>query len=98
MNSKVQAEPRLHVFEQIQDLGADRDVEGGDRLVADDQAGLQHQRAGNRDALALPAGEFMRPAVPHQIGVEADGFHDGPHAPGPLGRIGDAARRSAVRR
>jgi hypothetical protein len=43
----------LDVFEQVDDLCLDRDVEGRDRLVGDDQLRLQRQGAGNSDALAL---------------------------------------------
>ncbi len=41
----------------------DRDVEGADRLVADDQLGIERQRAGDADALALPARELVRVAL-----------------------------------
>ncbi len=43
--------------------GLDRHVEGGDRLVEDDQLGLEGERSGDADALALPAGEVLRVAV-----------------------------------
>ena len=58
-----EAEPVLQVAQQIEDLRADRDIERRDRLVADDQLRLDRERAGNRDALALAAGEFMRVAA-----------------------------------
>ena len=35
-----EAEPGLEVDQEIEDLGLDRDVEGRDRLVGDDQLGL----------------------------------------------------------
>ena len=60
MNRQRQAEARLHVLQQIEDLRADRNVERRDRLVADDEFRIEHQRPRDADALALPAGEFMR--------------------------------------
>ena len=47
----------LQVGEQVEDLRLDRDVERRDRLVADDQLGMQRERARDADALALTAGE-----------------------------------------
>ena len=47
------------VVEQIQDLGLDRDIQRGDRLIADDEVGRERERAGDADALALAAGEFV---------------------------------------
>ncbi len=66
-----EAKPLLQLHKQIDDLGLDRNVEGGDRLVADHQTGLQGQGAGDADALALPAGELVRIALGH-IGQQAD--------------------------
>ena len=42
-----------------------------DRLVADDQLGLQSERAGNADTLTLTAGELVRIAV-DVLGVQTD--------------------------
>ena len=55
MNRMVSAEPRLQVQQQVDDLGLDRDVERRDRLVGDEQLGLDGERAGDADALALAA-------------------------------------------
>ena len=66
-----QAQLVLQVLEQVDDLGLDRYVERGDRLVGDDQLGPQRERAGNPDALPLAAGELVRVAVV-VLGVEAD--------------------------
>ncbi len=65
-----EAEPLLQFLEQVHDLRLDRDVERRHRLVAEDQRRLQGQRAGDADALALSAREFMRIAVGH-IGQQA---------------------------
>ena len=73
-----QAESRLEVEQQIEDLGLDRDVERRDGLIADDQLGLERDRPGDADALALAAGEFMRIAArahrpePHDLEQLAD--------------------------
>ena len=58
-----QAELLLQVFEQVDDLGLDRDVERRDRLVGDDEIGVGRERAGDADALPLAAGELVRVAV-----------------------------------
>ena len=55
-----QAEVVLQVLQQVDHLGLDRDVERGDRLVGDDQVGLERQRPGDADALPLAAGELVR--------------------------------------
>ncbi|GAA0007739.1 hypothetical protein BRDID11002_77450 [Bradyrhizobium diazoefficiens] len=44
----------LQVDQQIDHLRLDRDVERGDRLVADDQARPQRERPCDADALAWP--------------------------------------------
>jgi hypothetical protein len=53
----------LQIVQKVDHLRLDRDVECGDRLVADDQARVERERAGDADALALAAGEFVREAV-----------------------------------
>ena len=58
-----QAELALQVAQQIEHLRLDRDVERGDRLVADDQLRVRRERAGDADALPLAAGELVRIAV-----------------------------------
>jgi hypothetical protein len=50
----------LQIVQKVDHLRLDRDVECGDRLVADDQARVERERAGDADALALAAGEFVR--------------------------------------
>ena len=65
-----ETEPGLEVGQQIEDLGLDGHVEGGDRLVADEQVGVGHQGPGDADALALAAGELpgrRSPAVSGSI-------------------------------
>ncbi len=65
----------LELYEQVDDLGLDGDVESRDRLVADDDLRLEDDGAGNADALALATRELVRIAV-LELEVEADGLHD----------------------
>ena len=53
----------LQVLQEIEDLRLDGDVERRDRLVADDELGLQRQSARDADALPLTAGKAVRVAV-----------------------------------
>src|SRR3712207_9436449 len=50
-----------------------------DRLVEDDEARLERQRAGDSDSLTLPARELMRIAVV-VLGAQADLIHELPDA------------------
>ena len=61
----------LQVGQQVEHLGLHRDVERRDRLVADDEAGLDRQRPRDPDALPLAAGELVRVAA-RVAGIEAD--------------------------
>ena len=63
------------VGEEVEDLGADRDVERRHRLVGDDQVRLDRERAGDGDALALAAAELMRIGA-GMGGVEPDPFEE----------------------
>src|SRR5439155_15776773 len=58
-----EAELALQVAQKVDYLCLHRDVERRDRLVADDEARMQGQGAGDADALALAAGEFVRVAA-----------------------------------
>ena len=58
-----EAEPLLQVLQEGQDLRLHGDVERRDRLVGDEHLGFERERAGDADALALAAGEFVRVAV-----------------------------------
>ena len=79
-----QRQALLQIGQEIDDLGLDRDVEGRDRLVGDDQLRLQRQGAGDADALALAAGELMGEAV-QMIGMQAHQPHQLLEAPVDLG-------------
>src|SRR5262249_28430030 len=66
-----EAELGLQILEQVHDLRLDRDVEGGDRLVGDDQLGIHGQGPRDPDPLALAARELVRIAA-QVIGQQAD--------------------------
>ena len=57
-----QAHPALalEIEEEVQDLGLHRDVERRGRLVADHELGIERERPGDPDPLALPARELGR--------------------------------------
>jgi len=54
------AEPALDFIEQFQNLRLHGNVERRDRFVGDQHVRIECERARNRDALALAAGELMR--------------------------------------
>src|SRR5438876_152501 len=55
-----QAVRALQLEQELEDLSLDRDVERGQGLVGDEEVRLHGQRAGDADALALPARELPR--------------------------------------
>ena len=63
----------VHLFlqapQQLEDLRLDGDVEGGGRLVGDQQVGLVGERHGDHDALALAAGQLMRKGGEALLGI-----------------------------
>src|SRR5215468_4104658 len=75
MGDEEISEPQLllQVFQEIDDLGLDRYIERGDRLVADDELGFDRERACDADALTLTARELVRMAA-HVIRLQADGL------------------------
>ena len=77
MGDEDQGQAKLfaEVIQQVDDLGADRDVKSGDRFVADEQLRVHDERAGDADTLALAAREFVRIAG-SVLGNEADLFED----------------------
>ena len=58
-----QAELLLERQQQIENLGLDRDIERGDRLVGDEEIRLGGQGTGDRDPLPLSAAEGMGKAA-----------------------------------
>jgi hypothetical protein len=51
------------VGEQVEYLGLHRDVEGGHRLIEHQQRGLDRERPGDGDPLALAAGQLPGPGI-----------------------------------
>ena len=53
----------LQLRHQVEDLGLDGYIQGGNRLVAHDQPGIEGQGPGHADTLALAAGKLVGIAV-----------------------------------
>ncbi len=64
-----QTESSLEVLQQIDDLGLDRDIEGRDRLIAHDKAGLHRKGPGDPDPLPLATRKLVGIPVSH-VGIE----------------------------
>ena len=62
MNRHANCRRLLQLGEQLEHPGLHRDVERRRRLVGDQQVGVERERAGQADALALAAGELVREA------------------------------------
>ena len=79
-----QAHLAREACEEVDDLRLDRNVQGGNRLVGDQEPGVDRQGAGNGDALPLAAGEFVRIAA---LGLrrQADFLEQGGDARGEFG-------------
>ena len=69
-----QAQFVLQIRQQVDDLRLDRDIQGRDGLITDDQIGARRQGPGDADALALAAGEFVRKAV-DRVARQTDFVH-----------------------
>ena len=80
-----QVELALQRAQQVEHLRLDRFVERRDRLVEDHHARLGGERAGDVDALLLPARQLVRIARAEQIGVEPDLAED---VAGDVARLG----------
>jgi hypothetical protein len=68
---KAQAQIGLQFHHQVQHLGLDADIQRADGLVRDDQLGVQRQRAGDGDALALATRQLVREAA-HEAARQFD--------------------------
>ena len=66
-----EVEALLELFQKLEHLFLHRNVECRDRFVGDEQRGFERERAGDADALALAAREFMRKPV-RRARIEAD--------------------------
>ena len=82
------AEPLVQPLQLDAQLGAELGVEIGQRLVEEEDIDVAHQRAADRDALALAAGELRRAALQKRLDLQELGgeFH-------PLARSRRATRR-----
>ena len=58
-----ETEVALQRLEQVDDLGANRDVERRDGLVEHDHLWIECEGAGESDPLPLPAGKLMRKPI-----------------------------------
>ena len=75
------AELGLEPLDQLQDLGLDRDVERGRRLVGDQQVGVARERHRDHHALPHAARELVRVVVDPPLGVrDADRAQQLDHA------------------
>ena len=79
-----EAELALELLHEIDDLRLNRDVERGYGLVADDQLGVQRERPGEADPLALAAGELVWVAR-SGVGRKADDLEELPDSRPDLG-------------
>ena len=61
----------LQAAEEVDDLRLDRNVQGGYRLVTDDDLRLHGEGTGNVHTLSLAAGELVGITL-HVLDVEAD--------------------------
>ena len=85
----------LEIVQQVQHLGLDRDVEGRDRLVRDDQLRIEGEGPSDADPLPLAARELVGKAVV-VLGGEADRLEQLLHPLAALGLVVpvDLERRS----
>ena len=87
-------EPPLEIAQQVEDLGADRHIEGRHRLVEDDHPRREGESTRDGDALALPAGELVRKEADRALG-QPDHVEQLEHATpagGPVERLVDHER------
>lgn len=81
------SEIRLQVLKHIDDLRLNGDVERGDRLIADDELGIDRKSSRYTDSLALTAGELVRVAV-CVLAVESDALKKGDYLLSSLRLVG----------
>ncbi len=84
-------ELRLQVAQQVEHLGLHRDVEGGGRLVGDEQVGVAGDRAGDQHALGHAAGDLVR--VGREGALRVGDAHPGEQVERPLLGLGLADPR-----
>src|SRR5690606_1157810 len=77
------AERPAELAEKLEDARLDRDVEGGDGLIEDEEVGLEDDGAGDRHSLTFSARELVRKAVPERR-IEPTADEGIPHERAPL--------------
>ena len=77
-----QPELRAQILHQVQDLRLHGHVQGRGRLVANDHFRAVDQGPGDRDPLALPAGELVRMLPQPPLGPRHAHLLEQPHRPG----------------
>src|SRR5262245_15152546 len=85
----------LEPFEEIQDLGANGDVEGRHRFIEDDELREGDQGAGDGNALALAADELVRIEA-DTVAAEPDEIKDRSHPLADGGAIEPFLRREGL--
>ena len=69
--------PPLQILDQGKDLCLRRDVEGGRRLVGDEEVRVEHHGSRDHDALALAARDLVRIGIVEALGIwQAHGGQD----------------------
>jgi hypothetical protein len=89
------AQLALQVEHEVDDLRLDRHVQRRDRLVGHHHLGVERQRAGDGDALALAAGELVGIAL-RVVGRQAHLFEQPAHPGLRLGAAGDAVHQERL--
>ena len=78
----------LKLFHQVQNLRLDGHVQGRNRLVADDELGIQRQCPGDTDSLPAAAVQLVGIGVDQTVGKTYD-LHQLTHPLHLFGRVGD---------
>ena len=89
MNSRDRCQSIAQLYQEVEDLRLDRDVQGRDRLVGDHELGAGGDRPGDADALALAARELVRIAR-GGVCTEPDQLEQLGHAGAALGPAAEA--------
>ena len=63
-----QLELLLQIFQQVHDLGANGNIQGGDRLIQNDNPRIEGQRSGYGDPLSLSSAELVGKQISAPIG------------------------------
>ncbi len=87
MGDEDHGEPEIltQLLEQVDDLGLDGNIQGGDRFIGDDDLRLNRQGPGDADPLALPPGKLV--GIPVEILLlEPHPTHELQHPPSELPR------------